>query len=187
MNRMFSCAALALLLSASPASVMAQTTGSTDPAATTPAQPEQKAPPPKPVEGQIVAQDSQTFLASNLIGAYVYSPDGKEIGSVSDLIIRPNGNVDGLVVSFGGFLGLGKKEVAVAMNKFTTQKMPDQVDLRLVLNATREDLSAAPDFKSVETQKLEREQQQEERQVKNQNQDNATTPLPQIPAEPKSQ
>jgi sporulation protein YlmC with PRC-barrel domain len=48
------------------------------------------------------------IAASKVTGTNVYSSEGKEIGSVHDLMIdKRSGNISYAIVSFGGFLGLG--------------------------------------------------------------------------------
>jgi len=53
------------------------------------------------------------WLASDLYKADVYDNAEDKIGVVTDLIIDNTGNVTTAVVGVGGFLGAGKKEVAV--------------------------------------------------------------------------
>jgi sporulation protein YlmC with PRC-barrel domain len=51
---------------------------------------------------------SGLIAASKVTGTNVYNKEGKEIGSVQDLMIdKRSGNISYAVVSFGGFLGLG--------------------------------------------------------------------------------
>lgn len=55
-------------------------------------------------------------LASNIIGQTVYSSagdDAENIGSVSDLVLSSDGNVEAIIVGVGGFLGIGQKNVAL--------------------------------------------------------------------------
>lgn len=55
-------------------------------------------------------------LASNIIGQTVYNSaaeDGENIGSVNDLVVASDGNIEAIVVGVGGFLGIGEKNVAL--------------------------------------------------------------------------
>lgn len=47
--------------------------------------------------------------ASNLIGAKVITGGDEELGSVNDLVIDRDGQVVGVVIGVGGFLGMGKR------------------------------------------------------------------------------
>lgn len=106
---------------------------------------EEEAAPVAPVEGQIVMQSEDTILAEDLIGSSVYSQDGEDIGQIDDLIVDLDGSVEGVVIGVGGFLGIGKKLVAVEMGSVSTQT--DELNnVRLVTSATRADLDAAEAF-----------------------------------------
>ena len=54
--------------------------------------------------------------ASDLIGTDVYSAANEDMGEVDDVLINRSGQVVGLVLGIGGFLGLGETKVAVPMN-----------------------------------------------------------------------
>lgn len=97
-------------------------------------------------KGLIMMQDQNTFLASDLTGATVYSPQNDSIGDVNDVIVSRDGKVDGIVIGVGGFLGIGEKDVAIKMSQI---KMTDtDTGVKLVLNMTKDELAAAPEFKS---------------------------------------
>jgi len=167
MIRTISYAALALFLVSAPASVLAQNAPAGDPAtqppavvlpdATTAPDAVAKENPPKPVEGQIILQDKATFLASAIIGGNVYSPSDESVGDVNDLVIKPTGEIEAVVVGVGGFIGIGEKNVAIALDRFTMEPTEDLGSTKLVLNATKEELQAAPAFKSAYVQKLDEE------------------------------
>jgi sporulation protein YlmC with PRC-barrel domain len=53
------------------------------------------------------------FRTSKVIGAAVYGDDGVSIGSVDDMIVRLDQKVSVVVLSVGGFLGVGTKLVTV--------------------------------------------------------------------------
>ena len=98
------------------------------------------------LDGLIRLQDENTFLASDLTGATVYSPNDEAIGDVNDVIVSREGKVEGIVVGVGGFLGIGEKDVAIEMPKI---KMAEtESGIKLVLDTTKEELAAAPEFKS---------------------------------------
>ena len=109
---------------------------------------------PKPVEGQIVLQSEDSMLANDLIGSTVYSPDNDSVGDINDVIVKLDGTVEGVVIGVGGFLGIGEKEVAVTMDQIELASF-ESGGTRLVLNASRADLEAAPDFKTAAEQRAE--------------------------------
>lgn len=108
--------------------------------------------PAKPVEGQIVMQSENTILAKDLIGRRVYSGADETVGDINDLIVNLDGSVEGVVIGVGGFLGMGEKKVAVEMSAINVSAEPQTGNIRLVLSSTREDLEAAPEFRTAEEQ-----------------------------------
>lgn len=86
--------------------------------------------------------------ASNLIGARVVTAGDEEVGAVSDLIIDQDGQVVGVVIGVGGFLGMGEKDVAIGWD--SVQKTGNADELELRIDQSRESLQSAPEF---ETQK----------------------------------
>jgi sporulation protein YlmC with PRC-barrel domain len=129
--------------------------------------------PAKPVKGQIVLQDKDSILGSTLIGSTVYTPANETVGDINDLIIGLDGKVQGVVIGVGGFLGLGEKDVAVKMDEITVQpEDANKNNVRLILNSTKADLEAAPEFKSVAAQNREMESK------------NGSSAMPAVPATP---
>jgi sporulation protein YlmC with PRC-barrel domain len=112
----------------------------------------------KAPEGVIRLQDQNTFLTSDLTGATVYSPQDEAIGDVNDVIVSRDGKVDGLVVGVGGFLGIGEKDVAIKMSKI--KMMDTDTGIKLVMDANKDQLAAAPEFKSKTEMRAENAAQQ---------------------------
>ncbi|HVB67773.1 MAG TPA: PRC-barrel domain-containing protein [Acetobacteraceae bacterium] len=61
------------------------------------------------------------WRASSLVGATVYNSSGQEVGTVENLLIRSQGTVSGVVISVGGFLGVGSKYVEVPFSNLHFQ------------------------------------------------------------------
>jgi sporulation protein YlmC with PRC-barrel domain len=59
------------------------------------------------------------WRSSKLIGVEVYNQANEKLGSVEDLIINTNGNIGSVVVSVGGFLGMGEHNISVLFDKLT--------------------------------------------------------------------
>jgi cytoskeletal protein RodZ len=69
------------------------------------------------VEGPFVTvPPSGAWRASDLEGKDVYDTTGENIGSISDVLLSEDGEVIAVLVGVGGFLGIGQKDVAVAMD-----------------------------------------------------------------------
>jgi hypothetical protein len=61
----------------------------------------------------MTAQGKTEWRAPKLVGVGVFGPDDKQIGKIDDLLIDHNGAAQTVVIGVGGFLGFGKKDVAV--------------------------------------------------------------------------
>ncbi|HKT35508.1 MAG TPA: PRC-barrel domain-containing protein, partial [Nitrospira sp.] len=63
----------------------------------------------------VEARDRSGVLkASDVIGTKVQGTDGKNLGSIKDLVIDPeDGGIQYAVLDFGGFAGIGDKYFAV--------------------------------------------------------------------------
>lgn len=78
-----------------------------------------------------------------VLGARVYTPDQQMIGSIEDLILDlDGGQVNAAIVSVGGFLGFGSKEIAVEWSELEINYDANEVTLGI----TREEAEAAPEY-----------------------------------------
>ena len=70
-------------------------------------------------------KETSSLIASDKVeGTRVFGSDGKRIGSVERVILeKRSGKVAYAVLSFGGFLGIGEK--SVAMSRESVQVMAD--------------------------------------------------------------
>ncbi len=84
----------------------------------------QQTPPAKP-DKTAAAQTAEAkqpagpaVRASEIVGSTVYGSDGKSLGSVSDAVVdSSSGRIVKLVISSGGFLGIGAKEIALDLDQ----------------------------------------------------------------------
>jgi ribosomal 30S subunit maturation factor RimM len=89
-------------------------------------------------------QTQDEFRTSKLVGSKVYNTANENIGSIEDIILKPDGSMDEVVLSVGGFLGLGDKYVAVP---FTSLKVSrDGSSTKITTDGTKESLKALPDY-----------------------------------------
>ena len=138
---------------AAPAQDMTQQQPAAEPAQ--PAEPataeaEQPATPP-PTEAVIPAQAAGDVRAEKLIGMTVYDTNGDKVGQVKDILFNEQGQATGVVLSVGGVLGLGAKSVGLQWSEVDIQ--PDAEVAKVQYN--KDQLEAAPDFKTQEAQKAE--------------------------------
>jgi sporulation protein YlmC with PRC-barrel domain len=74
----------------------------------------------------------------------VYDPSDNIIGEVSDVLLDKDGHVTAVILSVGGFLGLGAKNVSVPFNALrVTEKEGKRY---LVIDTTKEALTSAPGY-----------------------------------------
>jgi sporulation protein YlmC with PRC-barrel domain len=74
----------------------------------------------------------------------VYDPAKDKSGTVDDVIISENGQVTGLIIGVGGFLGAGEKDVGVPLNAVHAE-MKDGA-WYLTIDTTKDALKSAPGF-----------------------------------------
>ena len=57
------------------------------------------------------------WRASKMVGLNVYNDSNESVGSINDLLTDKSGNIKGVVIGVGGFLGVGEHLVAVPFDK----------------------------------------------------------------------
>lgn len=83
---------------------------------------------------------------SALIGKEVKNTQGEDLGKVKDFVHDQNGEISLAIISHGGFLGVGKKDVAVPYSALSFDESKDH----FVLNATKDQLAGAPEVRGNE-------------------------------------
>lgn len=97
-----------------------------------------------PVEGQLFEADATDIRASEMLAARVLNDAGERVGDINDLLMTPDGELKGVVIGVGGFLGIGEKRVAVEYDRLSIDHSGDE--LAVMINATAEELENAPAF-----------------------------------------
>ena len=64
---------------------------------------------------------SRDWRVSKLIGTKVTNMQDQSVGAIDDVVLDNDGKVVSVLVSVGGFLGLGEKRVAVAFKELLDQ------------------------------------------------------------------
>jgi sporulation protein YlmC with PRC-barrel domain len=92
---------------------------------------------------QLQAFSNSPIKASSIIGTKVVNPKGEDLGEMKEVAIDPRtARVAYAVVSFGGFLNMGKKLFAIPFRSFEYNVLNNQY----VLDVSRERLEKAPGF-----------------------------------------
>jgi sporulation protein YlmC with PRC-barrel domain len=129
---------------------------------------------PPPTEAVIPAQAASDVRAEKLIGMTVYDTNGDKVGQVKDILFNEQGQATGVVLSVGGVLGLGAKQVGLQWSEVDIQ--PDAEVAKIQYN--KDQLEAAPDFKTQEAQKAEADAAQMQLQQQSAPTTTGTTPAP---------
>lgn len=90
-------------------------------------------------------QTAEEFRTSKLVGSKVYNNTGANIGSIEDIILKADGSMDEVVLSVGGFLGIGDKYVAVPFSDLKVTR--DGSSVKITTNGTKGSLKALADYK----------------------------------------
>ena len=91
-----------------------------------------------------VAKDE--MFSSKLKGLNVYNQKDESVGEITDIAIKNNA-VDALILSVGGFLGVGEHYVAVSPSSVNVRHDAKNDKWLASMNTTKEALKAAPEFK----------------------------------------
>ncbi|WP_281981320.1 PRC-barrel domain-containing protein [Thalassorhabdomicrobium marinisediminis] len=116
---------------------------------------------------EMTFDEAMNLNASELIGKRVYASeadiennsmiaeDGEkewdDIGEINEIVLTRDGQVQNVVVGVGGFLGMGEKDVAIAMDqlRFVMEEGEDDPDdYFLVVNASAAGVEDAPEYRS---------------------------------------
>lgn len=84
--------------------------------------------------------------ASQFMRSAVYNMAGERIGDVNDFVVDESGKITAIVIGVGGFLGLGEKEVSMKLGEVKRMVHSDGKTY-FTVNATKEQLKSAPDYK----------------------------------------
>ncbi len=96
-------------------------------------------------DGYAAATPDQ-MTTEDLTGARVYGANDEDIGEVNELLLDDSGKIKEAVLDIGGFLGLGEHQIAVTMDELKIMRSDDGGDIRVYVNATKEELEAQPEY-----------------------------------------
>jgi sporulation protein YlmC with PRC-barrel domain len=77
----------------------------------------------------------------SLMGKAVYNDSGAKIGTVEDLIVAPDRKVSYLILGVGGFIGMGRHDVAIPASQ-----IQEQGGKLVLAGGTKDALKAMPKF-----------------------------------------
>ena len=118
---------LSLAVLASPA--LAQTTGTA------------------PAEAKFSTVAKDEMFSSKLKGLNVYNQKDEKVGEITDLAVGKGDQVQAMILSVGGFLGMGEHYVAVSPSSIALGYDANAKKWKAIIGATKDQLKAAPEFK----------------------------------------
>jgi hypothetical protein len=129
---------------------------------------EKEAVPPADMTFLQVQEEAQFLADDEVIGTGVVNVMDEEVGTIADLVMDQEQKLVGVVLSVGGFLGIGEKWVAIPVDEidFPAGDQP----ARLLVAVTEEQLTNAPDFVTRETVEAEQAAEQAQQQQMQQQQ-----------------
>ena len=92
---------------------------------------------------------ADSVTVTNYYKQNVYDQSDAKIGEIADVLVDKEGRVTALIVSVGGFLGAGEKDVAVPFNAIRHTEKNSKV--YLTMDTTKDALKNAPGFKYDKT------------------------------------
>jgi sporulation protein YlmC with PRC-barrel domain len=98
----------------------------------------------------VTSQKPDQWLASKFKGTEVMGADNQKIGDISDILFDKTGKIEAFVVSVGGFLGMGAKEVALAPQSFDVIPGQSGATAKLKLAVSQDELKQAQNFARYE-------------------------------------
>jgi sporulation protein YlmC with PRC-barrel domain len=98
-------------------------------------------------ESSFVNVPARDDLSSKVVGLDIYNRDNKDIGTVKDIALNPNGREAAYIVSVGGFLGIGEHFVAVNPSSVKVSYNDSDKKWHASMNASADQLKNAPEFK----------------------------------------
>jgi PRC-barrel domain len=94
-------------------------------------------------EGAVAFTDRKSAMSSaELIGSDVYGADNDSIGEIDDVVVSSDNRPAYVLISYGGFLGLGEEQAAVPVSAIKVSE-----DNYYFVNLNAEQLKAAPKLK----------------------------------------
>jgi sporulation protein YlmC with PRC-barrel domain len=95
--------------------------------------------------GITVTESSQVArgwsVKRSILGKNVYNDVGDKVGKIEDIIITPERNVSYLIVGAGGFIGIGRHDVAIPASQ--AKELSGRI---VIAGATKDVVKAMPEF-----------------------------------------
>jgi sporulation protein YlmC with PRC-barrel domain len=99
-----------------------------------------------PVQSQVLnTLPTNSTTVTNYYKQNVYDRSDAKIGEITDVLVGRDGKVEAFIVSVGGFLGMGEKDIAVPFSAIRATEKNGK--WYLTMNATKDALKEAHGYK----------------------------------------
>jgi hypothetical protein len=98
-----------------------------------------------PADAKFSTVPNDEILSSKLKGLNVHNQKDESVGAIADFAIK-NNQIDAVILSVGGFLGMGEHYVAVSPSSVNIRYDAPNDNWLASMNTTKEALTAAPEF-----------------------------------------
>jgi PRC-barrel domain len=99
-----------------------------------------------PAEAKFSTVSKDEMFSSKLKGLSVTNQKDETVGEITDIAIK-NHEIDALILSVGGFLGMGERYVAVSPSSVNMRYDAKDNKWLATMNTTKDALKEAPEFK----------------------------------------
>ena len=99
-----------------------------------------------PAEAKFSTVGKDEMFSSKLKGLNITNQKDETVGEITDIAMKGN-QIDALILSVGGFLGMGEHYVAVSPSSVNIRHDEKNDKWVASMNTTKEALKAAPEFK----------------------------------------
>lgn len=113
-------------------------------------------------------QAEDQIRSDQLAGSDVVNASDEKIGSISNLIVDKDGQIVGIIVGVGGFLGMGEKHVALSWDAVEITTAEGQANYQVKTSISKEDLDNAEAYKTEERQQSDQQLEQQQAQPESQ-------------------
>lgn len=86
--------------------------------------------------------------AELLIGQEVTNMEDEDLGTIGDIVLTADGEIEAVILDVGGFLGLGTKPVEIAYSDLMILEEIEGDDLRVMMDANADVLAELPEYQA---------------------------------------
>ena len=99
-----------------------------------------------PADAKFSTVSKDEMFSSKLKGLNITNQKDETVGEITDLAFK-NDKIAAMILSVGGFLGMGERYVAVAPSSVNVKYDEKNSKWTATMNTTKDALKAAPEFK----------------------------------------